>query len=86
MANRYSLVRYRHRIFPSLQKVLLDGVVLEVANGAFFVDQQVSPGDLLRDENKNCYGSERRMTTIDQQKHPSHLKKVEENPQTFESW
>ena len=86
MANPYSLVRCRYRIFPSLQKVLLNGVVLEVANGTFFVDQQVCPGDLSRDENKNGYGSERQTITTTQQKHPSHLKKVEENPQTFESW
>lgn len=56
MANRYCLVRCRYRIFPSLQKVLLDGIVLEVANGTFFVDQQVCPGDLFRGENKNGMG------------------------------
>ena len=56
VVNSYSLVRCRYRIFPSLQKVLLNGVVLEVANGTFFVDQQVCPGDLSRDENKNGYG------------------------------
>ena len=47
---------FAERTFPSLQKVLLDGVVLEVANGTFFADQQVCPGDLFRDENKNGMG------------------------------